>query len=104
MTFARTDPLSALGIPSGIPFWGSSARAETLEDAAFFSGAALCQLHLVLAREEVPLALLRDRLALRAAAACVAFSGRPERTAELRDAIHLLRPGDLPGPAGVKWS
>jgi hypothetical protein len=44
--------------------------------------------------------LLRDRLALRAAAACVAFSGRPERAGELRDAVHLLRPGDLPGPAG----
>jgi hypothetical protein len=84
----------------------SSARAEALEDVGFFSGAALSQLHLVLEREEVPLALLRDRLALRAAEACVAFSGRPERAGELRDAIHLLRPGDLPGPAGqtcLEW-
>ncbi|EAU47812.1 hypothetical protein R2601_06868 [Salipiger bermudensis HTCC2601] len=43
---------------------------------------------------------------MRAAEACVAFSGRPERAAELRDAIHLLRPGDLPGPAGetcLEW-
>lgn len=106
MTFARPDPLSALGTPSGIPSWISSARAESLEDAAFFSGAALSHLHLVLECEAVPLALLRDRLALRAAAACVAFSGRPERAAELRDAIHLLRPGDLPGPAGeicLEW-
>ena len=100
MTFVRPDPLSALGTPSGIPSWISFARAEPLEDAAFFSGAALSHLHLVLECEAVPLALLRDRLALRAAAACVAFSGRPERAAELRDAIHLLRPGDLPGPAG----
>ena len=100
MTPVRPDPLSALGTPSGIPSWISSAQAETIEDAAFFSGAALSQLHLVLEREEVPLALLRDRLALRAAAACVAFSGRPERAGELRDAVHLLRPGDLPGPAG----
>lgn len=103
MTFARPDPLSAPGTPSGTPSWISSARAEALEDAAFFSGAALCQLHLVLEREAVPLALLRDRLALRAAAACVAFSGRPERAAELRDAVHLLRPGDLPGPAGEMY-
>lgn len=44
--------------------------------------------------------MLRDRLALRAAESCVAFSGRPERAGELRDAVHLLRPGDLPGPAG----
>ena len=100
MTFARPDPLSALGTPSGIPSWISSARAEALEDAVFFSGAALCQLHLVFERVDVPHALLRDRLALRAAEACVALSGRPERAGELRDALHLLRPGDLPGPAG----
>ncbi|MFY1709428.1 DUF1403 family protein [Tritonibacter scottomollicae] len=100
MTFTRPDHLSAFGTQSGIPSWITSTRAETLEDVAFFSGAALSHLHFVLCREEVPHALLRDRLALRAAEACVAFSGRPERTAELRDAIHLLRPGDLPGPAG----
>lgn len=103
MTFARPDPLSALGTPSGTPSWISSERAETLEDVAFFSGAALSHLHLVLECEAVPHALLRDRLALRAAAACVAFSGRPERAAELRDAIHTLRPGDLPGPAGETY-
>jgi hypothetical protein len=56
-----------------------------------------------LGREEVPQTLLRDRLALRAAEACVAFSGRPERAGELRDAVHLLRPGDLPGPAGETY-
>jgi hypothetical protein len=54
----------------------------------------------VLASEAAPQGLLRERLALRAAEACVAFSGRPERAGELRDAVHLLRPGDLPGPAG----
>lgn len=47
--------------------------------------------------------LLRDRLALQAAEACVAFSGRPERASDLRDAIHMLRPGDLPGPAGETY-
>tara|TARA_R100001143_G_scaffold61510_1_gene62408 strand:+ start:1400 stop:2233 length:834 start_codon:yes stop_codon:yes gene_type:complete len=83
-----------------MPPWVTSARAETLEDVAFLSGAALSHLHLVLGREAVPQALLRDRLALRAAEACVAFSGRPERAGELRDVVHLLCPGDLPGPAG----
>lgn len=83
-----------------LPGWVTSARAETLEDVAFLSGAALSHLHVVVGREDVPQALLRDRLALRAAEACVAFSGRPERAGELRDAVHLLRPGDLPGPAG----
>tara|TARA_R100001143_G_scaffold1402_1_gene3725 strand:- start:17800 stop:18633 length:834 start_codon:yes stop_codon:yes gene_type:complete len=86
-----------------MPAWVTSARPEAFEDVAFLSGAALNHLHLVLGREEVPKALLRDRLALRAAEACVGFSGRLERAPELRDAIHLLRPGDLPGPAGETY-
>ncbi|MGK7664276.1 MULTISPECIES: DUF1403 family protein [unclassified Marinovum] len=100
MTFARPDHSIDPDMIPRMPGWVISARAETLEDVAFLSGAALSHLHLVLGREDVPHALLRDRLALRAAEACVAFSGRPERAGELRDAVHLLRPGDLPGPAG----
>jgi hypothetical protein len=103
MTFARPDHIRDLDTLPRMPFWVTSARAETLEDVAFLSGAALNHLHLVLGRDEVPQALLRDRLALRAAEACVAFSGRPERAGELRDAVHLLRPGDLPGPAGETY-
>ncbi|EAQ24836.1 DUF1403 family protein [Roseovarius sp. 217] len=103
MTFARPDHISDLDTIPRMPAWITSARAETLEDVAFLSGAALNHLHLVLGREEVPQALLRDRLALRAAEACVVFSGRPERAGELRDAVHLLRPGDLPGPAGETY-
>ena len=100
MTFARPDLITDPDTLLQMPAWVTSARAETLEDVAFLSGAALNHLHLVLGRSDVPHALLRDRLALCAAEACVAFSGRPERQAELRDAVHLLRPGDLPGPAG----
>ena len=100
MTFALSDHINDPDTLPRMLAWVTSARAETLEDVSFLSGAALNHLHLVLRREEVPKALLRDRLALRAAEACVAFSGRPERAGELRDAIHLLRPGDLPGPAG----
>ena len=103
MTFARPDPISDIDTLPRMPAWVPSARAETLEDVAFLSGAALSHLHLVLRREEVPQALLRDRLALRAAEACVGFSGRPERAGELRDTAHLLRPGDLPGPAGETY-
>ncbi|WP_272010672.1 DUF1403 family protein [Roseovarius sp. ZX-A-9] len=100
MTFARPDHTSDFDTLPRMPAWVTSTRAETLEDVAFFSGAALSHLHVVLGREEVPQALLRDRLALRAAEACVAVSGRPERAGELRDMVNLLRPGDLPGPAG----
>lgn len=100
MTFARLDIVEELDRLPRTPAWISGSCSEAAEDVAFRSGAALSHLHLVLSRGEVPHALLRDRLALRAAEACVAFSGRPERAAQLRDAIHLLRPGDLPGPAG----
>ena len=79
MTFAPPDNTRDTDTLPRMPGWVTSARPETLEDVAFLSGAALSHLHLVLGREEVPQALLRNRLALRAAEACVAFSGRPER-------------------------
>lgn len=82
------------------PAWITSRRPTSLEDAAFFSGAALGHLHVIVQQPSVPHAVWRDRLALQAAEACVAFSGRPERAQALRDVVHLLRPGDLPGPAG----
>lgn len=94
----NADDLSTL---PKLPAWVTSGRAETPEDVAFLSGAALTTLHLVVTSEEVPHALWRERLALRAAGACVGFSGRPERAGVLRDAVHFLRPGDLPGPAGA---
>ena len=103
MTIVRHDRRDDLETLPRIPAWITSARPETHEDVAFLSGATLAYLHQVLNREEVPHALLRDRLALRAAEACVAFSGRPERATELRDTVHLLRPGDLPGPAGETY-
>ncbi|SEJ82111.1 Protein of unknown function [Pseudooceanicola nitratireducens] len=101
MTFDRPDHISDLDTLPRMPAWVTTTRAETLEDVAFLSGAALNYLHVVLGRAEVPQALLRERMALRAAEVCVGFSGRPERAGELRDAVHLLRPGDLPGPAGA---
>lgn len=100
MIFAGPDHISDFDTLPRMPDWVTATRSETLEDVAFLSGAALNHLHLVLGHEEVPQALLRDRLALRAAEACVGFSGRPERATALRDTVHLLRPGDLPGPAG----
>ena len=103
MIFTRDSRISDPETLPRMPAWVTSARAETLEDVAFLSGAALNHLHVVLAQGDLPHALFRDRLALRAAEACVAFSGRPERAGALRDAVHLLRPGDLPGPAGETY-
>ncbi|MFT7136334.1 DUF1403 family protein [Sulfitobacter sp.] len=83
-----------------MPSWVTLKSAQSTEDVAFLSGAGLSHLHSVLASAAVPQGLLRARLALRAAEAGMAIFGRPERAADLRDAVHLLRPGDQPGPAG----
>lgn len=104
MTFAKQTPKQthsddADTIPR-MPSWVIAGRAETSEDIAFLSGAALAHLHVALAQGDVPHDLLRARLALSAAEACVVMSGRPERASDLRDALHLMRPGDHPGPAG----
>jgi len=100
MTYQSTTISDGLNTLPKLPPWVTSRRAETPEDVAFLSGAALSHLHLVLNRDEVPQSLLRERLALRGAEACVAFSGRPERAGELRDAVQFLQQGDNPGPAG----
>ncbi|MDE9451971.1 DUF1403 family protein [Aliiroseovarius sp. Z3] len=107
MTFAHQTPHqtqsdAADAIPR-MPSWATAGRPTTSEDAAFLSGAALALLHHALAQVALPQALLRARLALTAAEACVAFSGRPERVPDLRDALALLRPGDQPGPAGAVY-
>jgi len=86
--------------PRRLPHALAWATLETAEDAAVASGAVLAAVHMATANPEVPLALLRSRLALSAAACSAAFVGRPEREGALRDVICLLRPGDLPGPAG----
>ena len=83
--------------------WIAAGLPHTLEEAAFLSGAALAQMQIALASRDAPLALVRERLALRAAELCVTIDGRSERAADLRDAVHLLRSGDLPGPAGETY-
>lgn len=106
MTYQPTTIPDDLSTLPQVPSWVTSWRAETPEDVAFLSGAALGHLHMVVTRDDLPYALLRERLALRAAEACVVFSGRPERAGELRDAIGFLQPGDHAGPAGdiyLQW-
>ena len=107
MTKLRPD-LSNTPIQVGpLPGWITTGSAESLEDAAFRSGAALAYLHMISGQEAVPQALWRDRLALAAAEVCVGFSGRREGQFALRDALHLTRLGDHPGPAGAifaQWS
>jgi hypothetical protein len=105
----KTEPYKAGPLPTLplLPGWASAAPAETMEDCAFQSGAALVHLHLVATDPAVPHGLWRDRLALAAAEVCAGFSGRKEGARAMRDALHLTRPGDDPGPAGAilrQWS
>lgn len=104
-------PRAVLGIePISIPplpGWIGSNTAENAETAAFRAGAALAHLGTVGAAKDLPLALWRDRLALRAAEVCVGVFGRRDGPGALRDAVHLTRAGDDPGPAGKvfrQWS
>jgi len=103
----RAEPLEPLLMLPALPGWIVSAPTETLEAAAFRSGAALAHLGQAMASGDVPLALWRDRLALAAAGNCAAMAGRREGQGALRDALHLTGPGDDPGPAGRiarQWS
>lgn len=97
----KPQPLENQDAVPRIADWAGLRSSETIENASFSSGAALSVLHMALQNNGLPQALLRARLGLRAAEACVGFSGRQERAADLRDEVHLLRPGDQPGPAGA---
>lgn len=93
--------------PAPLPGWITATPAETLAAAAFRSGAALAQPSRVTTVGDVPMALGRDRLALAAAAVCAAIPGHPDGVGTMRDALHLARPVDDPGPAGRvlrQWS
>lgn len=90
-----------------LPAWVFDRPApETLEEAAFSSGSALALLHVALhdPNINVPIELLRTRLALRAAIHCNRIEGRVVTEAETRDDYLLTVPGDAPdvlrGPNG----
>ena len=90
-----------------LPGWITATPPETLEVAAFKSGAALAHVNLVTAADHVPQALWRDRLALTAAEVSASIAGRREGAGAMRDALHLTKAGDDPGPAGSilrQWS
>lgn len=91
-----------------LPRWVTSSRNETSETVAFLSGAALAMLDVVLRDPggTLPGALLRDRVALDAAVACLKLEGRNESASDIRDAMCLGRAADALGPAGemfVAW-
>ena len=85
-----------------LPAWVTPGRAETLETVAFRSGAALTVLDQLLSdpRHGVPVKLLANRLALKAATATSKLEGRLAREADIRDAYQLTPPGEARGPDG----
>ncbi len=71
-----------------------------LAAACFDAGAALALLGQAVTTAPRHQGVWRDRLVLRAAAACLAMAGRHESDADIRDAVLLTRPGADPGPIG----
>lgn len=107
MRKSRAQPIEALPMLAPLPGWITATSPETLEMAAFRSGAALAHITLAAAADHVPHALWRDRLALAAAEVSAGIAGRREGAGALRDALHLTKAGDDPGPAGNilrQWS
>jgi hypothetical protein len=107
MSKPRPTPPASVAAIAPLAGWIRAAPSQSLEEAAFRAGAALASLHPVVASDPVWQGLWRDRLALAAAETCVAISGRREGQGDLRDALHLTRAGDHPGPAGemlLQWS
>lgn len=85
-----------------LPVWVTTGRAETLETVAFRSGAVLTVLDAMVSDPDrgVPLKLLANRLALKAATATSKLEGRLAREADIRDAYHLTPTGEARGPDG----
>ncbi len=87
--------------PPAVPGWASTrGHVPDTADAAFMAGAALHALD-QLVRSAPPWAgAWRQRLALRCAASACRLSGRSEEEAALRDAWHLRKGDEDPGPGG----
>ena len=85
-----------------LPRWVTSASSQGTDSVAFTSGAALAMFDVVLRDPSgtLPGNLLRDRMALNAAVACLKLENRRENMSDIRDAVCLARAGEALGPAG----
>ncbi len=107
-SFVRRRTTKLAGLPTNplvlqpLPRWTRSERDEALTEgeAAFAAGAALLALDRIVRAEPPWLGALRMRQALLAAAGSARLLRLREDEAALRDAHHLTRLGDDPGPAG----
>src|SRR3954454_14318381 len=90
------------GLWQPLPAWARwhGDDAGPLSEAAFAAGAALLALDQIVRAEPLWLGALRQRQALAAAAISSRLMRLPADEAALRDAHHLTRAGDDPGPSG----
>src|SRR5215207_2508907 len=90
------------GLWQPLPGWARrhGDDAGPSSEAAFAAGAALLALDQIVRAEPPWLGALRQRQALAAAAASSRLMRLPADEAALRDAHHLTRAGDDPGPSG----
>lgn len=88
-----------------LPGWVTSGRTETLETVTFRSGTALTVLDQLIGdqRYAVPIKLLVNRLALKAALATSKQEGRLAREADIRDAFHLTPPVRPEAQMAICW-
>jgi len=92
---------SNLPVERGFPRWARiGENAVRAGDPAFFAGAGLAFVDHFLAASPPFAGALRQRLALRAAAACVKMARLREDASGLRDAEHLASVGAETSPAG----
>jgi hypothetical protein len=95
------DPLP---LPAPLPRWVTGPwvpdGAGPAPPVALRAGAALMALDAILRADPVWAGALRMRLALQAAVASARMLRLAADADTLRDALHLTRPGDDPGPAG----
>ncbi|WP_299548660.1 DUF1403 family protein [uncultured Tateyamaria sp.] len=99
------QPGHILDDPSSLPKlppWIASTRAEIPETVAFRSGAVMTVVDALVSDpgHGVPLKLLANRLALKAATATSKLEGRMAQEADIRDAYHLTPPSEARGPDG----
>jgi len=102
MTYQPTALSEHRSILPKLPGWVTSQRAETPETVAFRSGAALNVLDALVTEPThgIPVKLLANQLALKAATATSKLEGRLAQEADIRDAYHLTPPGEARGPDG----
>lgn len=99
---SRSASVPAAGfVPPVLPAWANPRAPVTdTADAAFLAGAALGTLDQLVRAQPSWAGAWRQRLALKCAASTCRLLGRNEDEAALRDAWHLRKATDDPGPAG----